>query len=260
MFRVRQLAMQFNRTLEARVSERTRIARDLHDTLLQSFQGAVLRFHSVVKVLPAGADEARTRLDRALDQADAAITEGRNAVQGLRASATTVNDLANGIAALGVELTSELTVVEAPVIDIRIDGESRNLNPLSATKRFASPARRCATRSSTSGAQHVTVTIHYERRQLRLVIRDDGKGIDAETMARQQAASHFGLPGMRERAAIVNGQLDVRSERGAGTEIELRVPGNSVPRRGGPRRQGSEYSARHRLPRITHVASLLEIA
>jgi signal transduction histidine kinase len=77
-------------------------------------------------------------------------------------------------------------------------------------------------------ARHVTVTIHYERRQLRLVIRDDGQGIDAETMARQQVASHFGLPGMRERAAIVKGHLDVRSERGAGTEIELRVPGRTA--------------------------------
>jgi signal transduction histidine kinase/ligand-binding sensor domain-containing protein len=231
MFRVRQLAMQFNRTLEARVSERTRIARDLHDTLLQSFQGAVLRFHSVVKVLPAGADEARTRLDRALDQADAAITEGRNAVQGLRASATTVNDLANGIAALGVELTSELTVVEAPVIDIRIDGESRNLNPLVRDEAFRIAGEALRNAIKHSGAQHVTVTIHYERRQLRLVVRDDGKGIDAETTARQQASSHFGLPGMRERAAIVKGQLEVRSAPGAGTEIELDVPAAIAYRR-----------------------------
>jgi signal transduction histidine kinase len=231
MFRVRQLAMQFNRTLEARVSERTRIARDLHDTLLQSFQGAVLRFHSVVKVLPAGADEARTRLDRALDQADAAISEGRNAVQGLRASATTENDLANGIAALGVELTSELTVVEAPVIDIRIDGESRNLNPLVRDEAFRIAGEALRNAIKHSGAQHVTVTIHYERRQLRLVVRDDGKGIDAETMARQQASSHFGLPGMRERAAIVKGQLEVRSASGAGTEIELDVPAAIAYRR-----------------------------
>ena len=68
------------------------------------------------------------------------------------------------------------------------------------------------------------MTIHYEPRQLRLVIRDDGKGIDAETMARQQVEGHFGLPGMRERAAIVRGRLDVRSETGAGTEIELQIP------------------------------------
>src|SRR4029077_3314237 len=82
--RVRSLAQQFNRTLEARVSERTRIARDLHDTLLQSFQGALLRFQSVANILATRPDEARQRLDEAMDQAEAAITEGRNAVHGLR--------------------------------------------------------------------------------------------------------------------------------------------------------------------------------
>ena len=92
--RVRQLHHQFDMTLEARISERTRIARELHDTLLQSFQGALLRFQSVAKVFTTRPDEARRRLERALDQAEAAITEGRDAVQGLRSSATTVNDLA----------------------------------------------------------------------------------------------------------------------------------------------------------------------
>jgi signal transduction histidine kinase len=72
------------------------------------------------------------------------------------------------------------------------------------------------------------VTIYYEPRQLRVTIRDDGTGIDEETMRRQQPSGHFGLPGMRERAAIVNGHLEVRSERGAGTEIELRVPGRTA--------------------------------
>ena len=85
--------------------------------------------------------------------------------------------------------------------------------------------------SSTPGAGRVIVTIHYESRQLRLTVRDDGKGIDAETMARQQVEGHFGLPGMRERAAIVKGRLDVRSALGCGTEIELRVPAAIAYRR-----------------------------
>jgi signal transduction histidine kinase len=74
------------------------------------------------------------------------------------------------------------------------------------------------------------VTIHYEPRQLRLVVHDDGKGIDAEKLGRQQVEGHFGLPGMRERAASVKGQLDMRSDRGAGTEIELRVPARTAYR------------------------------
>jgi signal transduction histidine kinase len=226
--RVRQLAHQFNRTLDARVSERTRIARDLHDTLLQSFQGALLRFQSVANVLATRPDEARRRLERALDQAEAAITEGRDAVQGLRASTTTVNDLANGIAVIGAELTGDPAAGSMPRLDVEVDGVSRDLNPVVREEAFRIAGEALRNAIKHSGAQHVTVTIHYERRQLRLVIRDDGKGIDAETMARQRAMSHFGLPGMRERAAIVEGQLDVRSERGAGTEIELRVPGRTA--------------------------------
>jgi nitrate/nitrite-specific signal transduction histidine kinase len=78
-----------------------------------------------------------------------------------------------------------------------------------------------------------TVTIHYEARQLRLTVHDDGRGIDTETMARREVSGHFGLPGMRERAEIVKGPLDVRSERGAGTEIELRVPATIAYRASG---------------------------
>jgi signal transduction histidine kinase len=228
--RIRQLAHQFNRTLDARVSERTRIARDLHDTLLQSFQGALLRFHSAANVLATRPDEARQRLDRALDQAEAAITEGRNAVHGLRASATTVNDLANGIAAIGLQLTSEGLPGPVPLIDVAVDGKSRDLNPVVRDEAYQIAGEALRNAIKHAHAQHIAVTIHYEPRQLRLTIRDDGTGIDAETLARQQAEGHFGLPGMRERAAIVNGQLEVRSERGAGTEIELRVPGRTAYR------------------------------
>jgi ligand-binding sensor domain-containing protein/signal transduction histidine kinase len=228
--RLRQLATQFNLRLEERVSERTRIARDLHDTLLQSFQGALLRFQSAANVVATRPDEARQRLDQALDQAEAAITEGRNAVYGLRASATTANDLANGIAAIGLQLTSEGSPGPVPLIDVAVDGTPRDLNPVvrEETFRIACEALRNAIKHAY--AQHIAVTIHYEGRQLRLVIRDDGKGMDAETIARQQVDGHFGLPGMRERAAIVKGQLDVRGERGTGTEIELRVPARTAYR------------------------------
>ena len=105
--RVRQLATQFNRTFEARVSERTRIARELHDTLLQSFQGLLLRFQSASKLLPVRPVEAKQRLDSAIDQAAEAITEGRDAVQGLRSSTFETNDLANAITAIAEELNSD---------------------------------------------------------------------------------------------------------------------------------------------------------
>ena len=146
--RLRQLAAQFNLRLDERVSERTRIARDLHDTLLQSFQGALLRFQSA-NVLATRPDEARERLERALDQAEAAITEGRDAVQGLRSSAMTVNDLANGIAAVARNSPAIRPAVDPPAIAVEVEGASRDLILWFGRKRTGSRARRCATRSST---------------------------------------------------------------------------------------------------------------
>jgi signal transduction histidine kinase/ligand-binding sensor domain-containing protein len=225
MFRVRQLAMQFNRTLEARVSERTRIARDLHDTLLQSFQGLLLLFQSVLKILPEHPLEAKQRLERALDQAAAAVTEGRDAVQGLRSSAFETNDLANGITAIAEELTSGASTVNSPAIDVEVEGTPRNLNPVVRDEayRIASEALRNAVRHAQ--AKWIVVEIRYDKRQFRLRVRDDGKGIDDEIM-RQQPAGHFGLAGMRERAEIVGGSLDVWTRVDFGTQIDLSIPGN----------------------------------
>ena len=221
--RVRQLAHQFNKTLDVRVSERTRIARDLHDTLLQSFQGLLLKFQSVLNVLPANPDEARQRLNLALDQAAEAITEGRNAVQGLRSSAFESNDLASGIIAIGQELTDDGPTA-APTIDVEVEGAPRDLNPIVRDEayRIAGEALRNAFRHAQ--ALRITVEIRYDRRQFRLRVRDDGKGIDEATVRRGHAG-HFGLHGMRERAEIVGGRLEVWSKHDTGTQVELSIPG-----------------------------------
>jgi signal transduction histidine kinase/ligand-binding sensor domain-containing protein len=223
-FRVRQLAHQFNRTFEARVSERTRIARELHDTLLQSFQGLLLRFQSVAKLLPARPDEARQRLDNAIQQAAEAITEGRDAVQGLRSSAFETNDLANAIAAMAEELTKDTGAGESPVVDLEVEGAPRGLNPVVRDEayRIACEALRNAFRHAQ--ARRIIMEIRYDKRQFRLRVRDDGKGIDEDPMQRQPSG-HFGLPGMRERAETVGGRLEIWSKLNSGTQVELSIPG-----------------------------------
>jgi signal transduction histidine kinase len=223
--RIRQLAHQFNMTLEARVSERTRIARELHDTLLQSFQGLLLRFQSVLKMLPERPLEARQRLESALDQGVEAIAEGRDAVQGLRSSASETNDLANGIVAMGAELTSDTSALDSPAIDVEVEGAPRNLSPAVRDEayRIAGEALRNAFRHAR--ARRITVELQYDKRQFRLRVRDDGKGFDEEDI-QLQPAGHFGLPGMRERAEDVGGRLEVRSRVDSGTEVELSIPGN----------------------------------
>jgi signal transduction histidine kinase len=221
--RARHLAMQFNRALEARVSERTRIARELHDTLLQSFQGLLLRFHSASKLLPAHPNEAKQRLDRAVAQGAEAITEGRDAVQGLRSSAFETNDLANSITAIAEELTSDTPAIGSPAIDLEVEGTPRNLNPVVRDEacRIAGEALRNAFRHSQ--ARRISVELRYEKRNFSLRVRDDGKGI-AEDTIKQQPAGRFGLLGMRERAEIASGRLEVWSKLDSGTEVELSVP------------------------------------
>jgi ligand-binding sensor domain-containing protein/signal transduction histidine kinase len=220
--RVRQLHRRFEIALYARLGERTRIARELHDTLLQTYQASLLWFRAAMNVLPDRPQEAKQRLEQALAHAESAIVEGREAVQGLRASTTEVNDLAEAIAAIGAELMKSPA---APVVSVAVDGTSRHLNPLARDEawRIAGEAMRNACRHA--DARHVHVTLHYGARQFRMTIVDDGQGIDAATLAGQQPASHFGMPGMRERAAVVGGELDIRSTIGRGTEVELRVPG-----------------------------------
>lgn len=224
--RSRQLAHQFNMTLEARVSERTRIARELHDTLLQSFQGLLLRFQSVLKMLPERPLEARQRLESALDQATEAIAEGRDAVQGLRSSATETDDLASGITAIAEDLASNTSAPDSPAVDVEVEGAPRSLNAIVRDEayRIAGEALRNAFRHAR--ARRITVELLYDKRQFRLRVRDDGKGLDEETLRRAAAAEHFGLPGMRERAENVGGRLEVRSRPDSGTEVELSIQGD----------------------------------
>ena len=128
-WRVRQLHQQFEITLDARVGERTRMAWELHDTLLQSFHGLLLRFQTASQLLPERPVEAKEKLDSAIDQAADAITEGRDTVQGLRDSTIQGNDLALAISTLGEELETDSSN-HHPSFRVAAEGESRNLHPI----------------------------------------------------------------------------------------------------------------------------------
>ena len=225
--RVRQLAHQFNMTLEARVSERTRIARDLHDTLLQSFQGLLLRFQLVSQLFTVQPVEAKQTLDSAIDQASDAIGEARDAVQGLRSSAFETSDLAEAVTAMAEELTSDTSSPESPAIDVEVEGPRRDLNATVRDEayRIAAEALRNAFRHA--NAKRITVEIRFDPRQFQLRVSDDGKGIDEQAMGRHRHG-HFGLHGMRERAGLFGGKLEVWSKRGSGTQLNLSIPGSKA--------------------------------
>src|SRR5208337_2794785 len=221
--RVRQLRDQFAMTLEARVGERTRIARELHDTLLQSAHGVLLRFETVSQLWAERPTEAKEKLDSAIQQTADFITEARDEVQGLRASTVQTNDLALAISTLGEELATGSIGFR-----VAVEGASRNLHPILRDEvyKIAAEALRNAFRHAQ--AQQVEVEIRYDNDQFRLRVRDDGKGIDPAILSSQGTEGHYGLHGMRERATLMGGKLTVWSEVDAGTEVELRVPASTI--------------------------------
>jgi signal transduction histidine kinase/ligand-binding sensor domain-containing protein len=222
--RLRQLAREFSMTLDARVGERTRIARELHDTLLQSFHGLLLRFQAAYELLPARPAEAKQSLERAIDQAAQAITEGRDAVQGLRGSVVESNDLAVAIRTFGDELAAEQAGDGSAVLHVVVEGTPRTLHPIQRDEiyRIACEALRNAFKHAS--ATQIEVELRYDERQLRLRVRDDGKGIDPRFLIEEGRAGHYGLHGMRERAKLMGGKLTVWSGPDSGAEVELIIP------------------------------------
>jgi signal transduction histidine kinase len=213
-----QLTLRF----EERLAERTRIARELHDTLLQSFQALMLHFQTVHDMLPDG--PAKEALVKALDRADQAILEGRNAIQNLRSSTTATNELAQAIAALGEELGGAGANRNSARLRVSVEGKPHELHPIlrDDVYRIAREALQNAFRHS--HATRIEAEIIYADRLLRLRIRDDGAGMDSKMIATGRDG-HWGLQGMRERAQQIGAELDIWSQMGAGTEIDLRIPG-----------------------------------
>jgi signal transduction histidine kinase len=223
--RVRQLAAEFNVRLEERVAERTRIARDLHDTLLQSFQGLLPLFQVGIKKLPEGAVDSRKTLQLALDRASEAIGEGRDAIKGLRMSTTEKNDLAMAIRTIGEEFAAGEDGQNSISFQLLVEGTPRELHPILRDEiyRLATEALRNSFRHA--DAKNVEVEIRYDEKYFRLRVRDDGKGIPSDVLSRDGREGHYGLPGMRERAKRVGGKLTIWTELDSGTEVELVIPG-----------------------------------
>jgi signal transduction histidine kinase len=224
--RLSQIHAQMNARLDERVTERLRIARDLHDTLLQSFHGLLPRFQAVQNLLPGRIGDAQQVLEAAVDDAAQAITEARDAVQDLRSSTTVTNDLAKAIEVLGEELRAYQTSANGAATDfsVRVGGTAQHLHPMLRDEIYRITGEALRNAFHHARARRIEVEIEYDTRQVRTRVRDDGIGIDATVLSQEGRPGHFGLKGMRERARGIGGQLEVWSEHGAGTEVELTIP------------------------------------
>jgi signal transduction histidine kinase len=222
-WRVSQARARVQLQMEERLSERARIARELHDTLLQSFQGLILNFQRARNLLPGRTEEAMVSLDAALERAENAIIEGRDAIHDIRTSTPPDADLAEVVSALGEELASEQGSSGLPTFSVVVEGIARAISPGVSGEIYRITREALRNAYVHAHARNIEAEIIYDEKLLRVRIRDDGIGIN-EGIGDSGRVGHYGLQGMRERATRIGAQLNIWSQQGAGTEIELQVP------------------------------------
>ena len=218
--RLRQVARVVRGRMEERLEERERIARDLHDTLLQSVQGLILKFSAVAKQIPSDLP-ARNALEKTLDHADEVLAEGRDRIRNLRVNSASLSDLPAAFRSVAEETSQGRDAIFKTVVEGRV----RDLHPMVLEEAYCIGREAITNALSHSEGQHVEAEITYDWRQFRLRVRDDGRGIDPKILEAGGRAGHWGLQGMHERAQKIGGQLKFWSRPETGTEVELIVPG-----------------------------------
>ncbi|WP_158543272.1 sensor histidine kinase [Dyella psychrodurans] len=214
--RMRQERARIRMSMQARNDERDRIARDLHDTVLQSVQGLVMRFQSVADRIPED-QHVRIALEGALDRADKVVAEARGRVLDLRSKA--LGDLREALEQTGRELTSG----QSMRFKMLIEGRPRELVTQVYWEVLAIAKEAMFNAFQHSNGTLLEAEIAYLSSALRVRLRDDGVGL-SETMLQEGRPNHWGISGMRERAGKVSAKFRIWSREGEGCEIEILVP------------------------------------
>jgi signal transduction histidine kinase len=216
--RMHQLATRLKDRYRTRLAERERIARELHDTLLQGTQSLILKVESAGQMLPE-AHPARVMLAHALDLADDVTAQGRDRIHDLRTSAELNIPLREAIAAFGQTLfvgqTVRFEVVETGAVrELResVDDDVRQICREAVTNALQHAA-----------ASSIRVRIIHDPAFFELTVVDDGRGIDGSVLSAGSKPGHWGLPGMRERAERIGGVIVIISYPDCGTTVELRL-------------------------------------
>lgn len=215
--RLTKVSTRIRMQLEARMLERERIARELHDTLLQGFQGLMLRFQSVADRIPPE-QPARALIEEVMVRGDEVLAQGRDRVRELR----------------GVEVEEELPIClqkyarhfeaeSAAGIHVEVDGVPRVLHPVVNDELIAICGEAVANAVKHAQGSRIDVRVIYQRGGVRLAVSDDGVGIERGVLEAGRSG-HFGLAGMRERAQRIRAEFSLSSRDKAGTRIEVRVP------------------------------------
>src|SRR5215470_10355738 len=201
-----------------RLEERTRIAQELHDTLLQTFLSASMQLGVAVDAVPAES-AVKPRLDRVLEIMSRGIEEGRSTIRGLRSSDSATCDLIIALSGIERELSCR------PDIDFRVNvtGRQQPLKPRIQEEIYRIGREALLNAFCHSGGKRVEFQLEYADRQLQMRVRDNGTGIDPQVL-RNGREGHWGLAGMQERASRIGGLLKISSSPSNGTEVRLSIP------------------------------------
>jgi len=201
-----------------RLEERTRIAQELHDTLLQTFQAASLHLGAAV-VRVAQDSPVKNQLDRILEIMRQGIAEGRDAILDLRSSGSQSSDLVGALSRIQDELEVQ------PDIDFRVTvtGRQKQLAREIQHEVYRICREALVNAFGHSGAKRIELELEYSDSELYVRIRDNGRGIDPKVLEKGRDG-HWGLAGMRERATRIGGLLKLSSSPAAGTEVQLSIP------------------------------------
>jgi signal transduction histidine kinase len=214
--------------METRLAERERIAREVHDTLLQGLNGLILKFQAIADRI-APSDPARAMMDQALDRADQAVGEGRSLVEGLRTRDRHGGELVNALRDVGRELAKD----GSAQLQVIVEGRPRPLHVVAGEELYWVGREALINAFHSARGARVELELSYARRELRLRVRDDGIGIDPTVLQSGGRPGHWGIRGMRERASRIGARLEISSRAGAGTEVDVRVAAAVAYRREG---------------------------
>jgi signal transduction histidine kinase len=246
--RIYQLTRRLNVGFQERLAERTRIAQELHDTLLQGVLSASLQLDVAEDQLPEDSP-TKPLLKRVLQLMGTVTEEGRNALRGLRTTESGNQSLETAFS----RLRQEFPLDGKTDYRVIVDSVTRPLRPLIRDEVYRIGREALLNAFMHAHANRIEVEVEYASRHLRVLVRDDGRGIDPQVL-HSGREGHWGLVGIRERSERIGADLRVRSRIGAGTEVDLTVPGAIAFEKGsnGPISQWFRWLSRERLETPKH--------
>jgi signal transduction histidine kinase/ligand-binding sensor domain-containing protein len=221
--RLRIIMHELQGRLAERLEERERIARELHDTLLQGMFGLTLRLQSSVDRLEVG-NSVRADITQALNQSDAMMLQGRERIRNLRISHSDPTSLVAAFETHGRQLQD----ISSAQFHVSLVGEARPLNPIIQEEVVLIGREALTNAFRHSGASVIAVEISYRWNTLHVRVHDNGRGLEESLLRQGARKDHWGLPNMRDRAKKMHAELRVELRAEGGTQIDLRVPGAVV--------------------------------